>query len=179
MYADTAADQWKLAEWCREHHLEAERKVHLLRVVEFDPKNADAHHALHQTFVNGQWQTQEDAMNKDGRRLYHGRWLTSQEIELMENKRKVELAEKEWQQKLKMWRNWVVNRTRRRTGGAGEHRAITKDPAAVAALNKGMMNENLTAIRLMYVEVLSKIESPTAPRTPPRPRWKIPRTKCG
>ena len=103
-YADTAADQWKLAEWCREHHPRSGAEGPPAAVVELDPKNADAHHALHQTFVDGQWQTQEDAMNKDGRRLYHGRWVTEQEITLMENKRKVELAEKEWQQKLKMWR---------------------------------------------------------------------------
>jgi hypothetical protein len=164
-YPDTAAGQWKLAEWCEAHHLEAQRKTHLLRVVELDPNNAEAHHALHQSFINGQWQTQQEAMDKDGRRLYHGRYLTAQEIEVAEQKRKVELADKEWQWKLKMWRHWLGNtKNGKKEQEARDNIAGITDPAAVTALGKALKNDSDTSVRLLYIEVLSKIDSPMAPR---------------
>ncbi len=158
-YPDTAAGQWELAEWCRQHRLETQRKTHLQRVIELDPNNAQAHHALHQSLIDGQWQTHQETMDKEGRRLYRGRWLTPQEIEVAEEKRKVELAEKEWQWKLKMWRNWLG---KKRDQEARHNIAAITDPMAVTALGKGLKNDGDVAVRLMYVEVLSKIDAPTA-----------------
>ena len=44
-YPDTAAAQWELAQWCREHKLTTQREVHLRRVIELDPNHAEARHA--------------------------------------------------------------------------------------------------------------------------------------
>ena len=69
-YPDTPAGQWKLAEWCREHRLDAQRKEHLERVIELDPNNVQAHHALHHVQIDGEWQTNDEVMKKQGLRLY-------------------------------------------------------------------------------------------------------------
>ena len=58
-----------------------------------------------------------------------------------------------------MWRNWLG---KKRNQEARHNIAAITDPMAVTALDKGMKNENLTEVRLIYVEVLSKIDAPTA-----------------
>ncbi len=160
-YPDTPAGQWKLAEWCREHRLEAQRKEHLERVIELDPNNVQAHRALHHSQIDGQWQTQDEVLEKQGLRLYKGRVRTSQEIEMLESKRKVELAEKQWYQKIKLWRRWLG--TARAQQGRDNIAAIT-DPMAVPALAAGMKKDDSPEVRVLYIEPLSKINSPTAPR---------------
>lgn len=45
-YADTAAAQWELAQWCREHKLSAKRVLHLRRVIELDPEHVEARRAF-------------------------------------------------------------------------------------------------------------------------------------
>ena len=65
-YPDTAAAQWELAQWCREHKLTAQRQVHLRRVIELEPNHAAARHALGYSRVDGQWVTQEEAMTARG-----------------------------------------------------------------------------------------------------------------
>ena len=37
----------------------------------------------------------------------HGAWVTPQEKELAENKQKLEAAQQEWFQKIKLWRGWL------------------------------------------------------------------------
>ena len=56
-YADTAAAQWELAQWCREHKLTAQREMHLRRVIELDPNHVEARRALGYSQVDGQWVT--------------------------------------------------------------------------------------------------------------------------
>ncbi len=158
-YADTPAEQWKLAEWCEEHHLSAQRTAHLRRVIELDPNHVDARHALGYSQVDGQWMTQDEAMMKQGLRRYKGRWRTAQEIELIEGKRKQELAAKDWYQKLKLWRGWL--------GGNKDQQArdsITgiSAPAAVGALASALKEDTQPPARLLYIEALDKIGDLTA-----------------
>ena len=82
--ADTAAAQWELAQWCREHKLSAEREVHLRRVIELDPDHVEARRALGYSKIDGQWTTQEEAMTKRGYVRYKGQWKTPQEVEIAE-----------------------------------------------------------------------------------------------
>ena len=46
-------------------------------------------------------------MTKRGYVRYKGQWKTRQEVELLENKRKLEATQQEWFQKLKRWRGWL------------------------------------------------------------------------
>lgn len=53
----TAAAQWKLALWCEENGLEAEKMVHLIEVVRLDPKRAEAWKKLGYKKHDGKWRT--------------------------------------------------------------------------------------------------------------------------
>jgi len=128
-------------------------------VIELNPDHVEARHALHYSRVDGQWQTREEAMDNDGRRPYKGRYRTAQEIELLENKRKVDLAEKEWYRKIKVWRGWLFGR---RNQEARDNFAAISDPMAEPALDKGLKGDGDQSVRLLYVEVLSKIDAPAA-----------------
>jgi len=158
-YTDTVEGQWTLAEWCRTQRLTAQRQTHLKRVIELAPNHVEARQALGYSQVGGKWMTQEDVMISRGYRRYKGRWRTPQEIELLEGNRKIELAEKEWAQKLKRWRDWLESD---RAPLARESILSVDDPQAVAALARILQDDPSPQARLLYVEALAKIGTPQA-----------------
>jgi hypothetical protein len=155
-YADTAAAQWELAQWCREHKLSAEREVHLRRVIELDPDNVEARRALGYSKIGGQWTTQAEAMIKRGYVRYKGQWKTPQEVEIAKNKHKLELAQQEWFQKLKRWRGWLGSD---RDQQARDNIQAIDDPLAAKALTMGLRDEGDPRVRMMYVECLAKFDT--------------------
>ncbi len=158
-YADTAAAQWELAQWCREHRLTAQRELHLRRVIELDPNHAEARHALGYSQIDGQWATRAEVMTQRGYQLYKGQWKLPQEIELAESKRKQEAAQQEWMQKLKRWRSWLGSDRQQQ---AGENIRAIHDPLAVKGLAMGLRNDSAPPARLLYIEALAKIDTPEA-----------------
>jgi hypothetical protein len=158
-YADTVEGQWALAEWCRTNRLTAQRETHLRRVIELDPDHVQARRALGYNQIDGKWQTQEEVMTARGYRRYNGRWLTPQEIELAERKRKNDLAEKQWAQKLKRWRDWLDSD---RAAEGRKNILAINDPHAVAALAHSLQNERFPQARILYVEALANIGTPDA-----------------
>jgi hypothetical protein len=158
-YADTAAAQWELAQWCREHRLTAQREVHLRRVIELEPNHAEARHALGYSQIDGQWATRREVMIQRGYQLYKGQWKLPQEIELAENKRKQEAAQQEWMQKLKRWRGWLGGDRQQQ---ACENIRTIHDPMAVKGLAMGLRNDSAPPARLLYIEALAKIDTPEA-----------------
>jgi hypothetical protein len=160
-YPDTVEGQWALAEWCRTQRLTAQRQAHLKRVIELDSNHVEARQALGYSQIDGKWMTQEDVMIARGYRRYKGRWRTSQEIELLESNRKIELAEKEWAQKLKRWRDWLDGD---RAPLARESILAINDPQAVAALARSLQDDPSPQARLLYVEALARIGAPQATR---------------
>lgn len=158
-YPDTVEGQWALAEWCREKRLTPRRKTHLRRVIELEPNHVETRQALGYSQIDGKWKTQEEVMIERGYRRYKGRWRTQQEIELMESRRKVDVAQKEWAQKIKRWRDWL--RGDRFLAGQKNILAI-KDPHAVAALARNLQDDPVPQARIMYVEALGNIGTPEA-----------------
>ncbi len=158
-YADTAAAQWELAQWCREHRLTAQRELHLRRVIELDPNHAEARHALGYSQIDGKWATRKEVMTQRGYQLYKGQWKLPQEIELAEGKRKLEAAQQEWMQKLKRWRGWLGSD---RQAQACENIRGINDPMAVKGLAMGLRNDSAPPARMLYVEALAKIDTPEA-----------------
>ena len=158
-YPDTVEGQWKLAQWCQDHQLTAQRKTHLLRVIELDPNHVQARRALGYSKFDGQWMTQEEKMTKEGYRLYKGRWRSEQEIELIEKKRKEEVAAKDWYQKLKRWRGWLGSG---RDQQGRDNITGINDPLAVGALALGMRDDTQAPARLLYIDSLAKIATPAA-----------------
>lgn len=158
-YADTVEAQSELAQWCRDHKLSAQREVHLRRVIELDPTNAEAHLGLGHSQVDGQWTSREDVMTKRGYVKHKGKWMLPQEIELDKEKRKIEANQQAWFQKLKRWRGWLG--TDREDEACQNIRTIA-DPAAVKALAVGLRDEDTPAVRLLYIEALGKLDTPEA-----------------
>lgn len=161
-YPDTVDGQWGLSDWCREHDLPAERKIHLRRVIELDPNHVEARRLLGYSKMDGQWMTQEEWMLKQGYRRYKGQWKLPQEIELLEGKRKQDLAEKEWFQKIKRWRGWLGS-DRNKQGR--ENLVNIDDPMAVKSLAMGLRNDTGADARLLYIEALGKIHTPESDAT--------------
>lgn len=160
-YPDTVAGQWELAEWCREHKLTAQRRVHLQRVIELDPNHVAARHGLGYGRVNGEWVTQKEVMTTQGFVRSGGKWLTPEEIAIAEKKRKVEAAQQEWCQKLKRWRGWLGTR---RDQEARDSIAAVKDPAAVKGLKLGLSDDRDAETRLLFAMTLGRIDTPDAVR---------------
>ncbi len=153
-YPDTVEGQWELAEWCRERSLTAQRETHLKRIVELEPNHEKAHFGLGHTRINGQWTTQEEVMRKQGMVFYKGRWRLPQEKELEEEKRRTEMAEKEWKKKLRQWRQQLGSN---RDASAKESIRTLNAPTAVKALGDAMREDSAPAVRLLYVEAFAKI----------------------
>ena len=106
-YPDTVEGQWALAEWCRQRKLPVQRETHLKRIIELDPNHPDARRALGYVQIDGQWATQAESMIERGYVRYKGRWMLRQQIEIIENKNKLENAQQEWSQNIKRWRGWL------------------------------------------------------------------------
>ena len=158
-YADTAAAQWELAQWCLEHKLKAQRETHLQRVIELDPDNVEARHALGYSQVGGKWATRDEVMIQRGYRKYKGKWMLPQEIEEVEKKRNLEGAQQEWFVKVKRWRGWLVSGRDQQVRDARENiRGIT-DPQAVRALAQGWHDDPDPHTRILLVAALAKIDT--------------------
>lgn len=149
---DTVPAQWKLAEWCRDHHLTRQRTTHLARIIELQPDHQAARALLGFAFVDGRWTTKQDYHRAEGYEFYKGRWRTSQEIELMETRSKRELAEKAWLVKLVRLRShWGSDK------GAADLIAAVKDPAAIPALATMLARERVRSVKMLYIDVLENI----------------------
>lgn len=161
-YPDTVEGQWALAEWCRENRLSSERKTHLRRVLELDPEHVQARRALGYMRVEGKWMTEEEIMTARGYVRVGSRWKLPQEVELEEQRRKEELAVKEWYGRLKRWRGWIDSSSRAEEGW--EQISKITDPAAVEAIGRYLGEEQDPRIRKLYIEVLAQINVPAGYR---------------
>lgn len=158
-FPDTVEGQFALAQWCRDNNLYTQRKIHLNRVIELDPNHADARRMLGYVQLEpGEWATQEDIMQSRGFVKYRGRWRLPQEIKLIEQHRKQELAEKEWFRKVKLWRTWIVEGNIKAQQAVQQIRSID-DPLAIPALQDKLQDEPFPEIRLLYVHALSRIDT--------------------
>ena len=161
-YADTIEAQWKLAEWCREHRLTAQRQDHLRRIIELNPDHADARRALGYSQIDGKWATRDEVMTGRGYVRHKGKWRLPQEIELLEKKEELHDAQKEWFIRLKRWRGWLDD-SDRASQAVTNIRSID-DPAATKALVLGLRDESDPKVRKLYISVLAGLDSPEAPK---------------
>ncbi len=164
-YPDTVEGQWQISQWCLEHKLVAERQPHLQRLIELEPNHKEARGALGYSFIDGRWIRPNDLMKEKGLVLYKGKWILPQEVEMLELKRKDELAEKEWFQKLKRLREDLANRDVLKADRARESIRDIKDPYAVGALTDYLVREQTQQIRLYYIDALNNIGTNGAYRT--------------
>jgi hypothetical protein len=147
-----------LAEWCKEHHLPNQRKVHLGRIIELDPDHEVARRLLGYVRRDGKWLTQEEHMAARGFVRHEGRWIMAAEKELIERNRKDRQVSREWFGKVQLWLSYLHDDdpTRQRQGLANL-RSINES-AAVVALDETLGVDPDDEIRLLLVEILRGIE---------------------
>jgi hypothetical protein len=159
-HGDALEDHEALAQWCQEHGLAKERKHHLRQIIALDGDHASARATLGYRRVQGKWMTHDEEMTSRGMRMYRGRYRTTQEIELLESKRIRNKAEKQWYERLKMWRGWLDKSDKFEQGQ--KNILEIRDPAAVPALRFNVQREAMRPVRLLYMDTLSEIGSPAA-----------------
>ena len=159
-FRDDVQDQWKLAQWCREHSLGKLREVHLRRILELDPDCVPAWHGLGYSQVAGRWMRGPDLMREHGLEFYRGRWRFVQEIEVMEERAKYELLQKEWTSRLKRWRQNLVQGNKAQE--VQDELLHIRDEHAVRPLAQMLATEPTRSLRLLYVDALANIATFTA-----------------
>ena len=158
-YPDTVQGQLQLADWCRQHGLDAQRKTHLERVLQLDPDQAEARAKLGYHKVKDQWMTHAEEMADKGYVLRDGRWMPKPEAELYDDRKTQHAAELEWVTKINRWRNSLDGRQAEQ--GEKNLREIN-DPMAVFGLSQKLKKEKNYKVRLMYIEALGNIKHPAA-----------------
>ena len=157
-FTDTPEGQWQAAEWCRQRGLKAYRDYHLRRLVELNPNHARAWSLLGYAQINGRWKRRADLEADLGYEFHEGRWRLAQEIELLEERQRIEAERLAWRQRVFQWHDMM----RRRDRAAEGQRLLSeiRDPLAVPALQACLAREALFARRVFLVNVLSQIPGP-------------------
>ncbi len=163
-FADTAEDQWKLAEWCRENSLTSQRQDVLEHVIELNPDMRQARLALGYQQVDGHWMQKEQIMQQRGYVRYKGEWRLPQEVELIERRQKEDAAERQWFGTLKRWR-MLAGRIRPCRSSprfaACDPRSARRAGAAASIAPFGARS----SVRMLYVQALAAVGTPAAMRT--------------
>ncbi len=113
---DTADQHRALARWCHKNELLDQERVHWLKVLAFEPQNAEALKAL-------------------GLELYQGRLMTRAQIDAAKQKAGEQLrAARKWQPKFVAWRKAIEGSDTKRREAALDALSKFDDPAALPAL---------------------------------------------
>jgi len=158
-YPDTLEGQWQLAEWCCENFLRDQREVHLRQILKLNPDHVQARRILGYQRVGERWVTREQLMKERGMVRHGSRWVLPQEKQLQQERRKNELAEKEWMRKLKRWRQWLNGN---KFDQAAENIRTINDPYACRAIDERISEEPNTHVRALYLTALANIGTPRA-----------------
>jgi HEAT repeat protein len=151
------AAQWELAEWCKQQGLVAERERHLERVVELETDHAEARKALRHVRQDGVWMSREESMRRQGYVEYRRRWITPEELALIEQTEAERDAEQEWYANVRRLVIGLEHRSPQRRQEAVAELSLIADPHAVPALVKNLAEHENKAVRLLYVNVLGNV----------------------
>ena len=152
--ADNAAAQWKLSQWCRDRKLEFQRREHARRVIELDASHADAWRALGYIEIDGKWQTQREFFEDRGYVYYRGKWRLPQVVDVLEERNRIELLEREWFGRLRQWRLQLDSE---HSTEASTKLLSIRDPHALKAIADNLRREKSPSVRLLYVSSLATI----------------------
>jgi hypothetical protein len=162
-FADTVEEQWKLAEWCREKGLSPQRNAHLERVIALEPDHKAARAALGFQQVGGRWTRREDAIKERGYVMHKGRMMLPQDVELQEQKAKMEAAQKEWRLKLKRLRAQLDDRGPRAETALAELKTLA-DAAALPAIVDAFNDERSAKVQALLTDAVARIGGVEAER---------------
>jgi hypothetical protein len=148
---------WELAEWCRTQGLSRQRSEQLEQLLAIDPQHEDAHRGLGHTFQQGRWMTRHEEMTARGYVRHGNRYVTQQELDLLQKSEAQREAEQAWFPRVRLWLGWSLgNHAARRAEGLEKFRAI-RDPDAVAAIVNFLATHEQADVRRLGVEVLGQL----------------------
>ncbi len=157
---DTVEAHWKLAEWSREHYLKQQRDEQLEHIVRLQPDHEEAQRGLGRSLHNGEWMTRHELMASRGYIRHKGKYITQQELDLLNRTDAQRQAEQVWHGKVRLWFGWATGRDAGRQAEGRQKLSGISDPDAIAAFVKEMADHNDREIRLFLVQQLSKIPDP-------------------
>jgi hypothetical protein len=153
---DTVQAHWDMAVWCRSKGLTAQREIHLQRVIDLDSDHEQAHLALGHTWKDGGWVDMDEYMAARGYVKHKGKYVTHQELELLEKTAAELKREQEWYPKVRLWTGWLTSRDGDRAQQAlAALRAVQDDDSSPSVLR--FLGEHAARdVRLLGVEVLTR-----------------------
>jgi hypothetical protein len=154
--ADTVDAQWDLAQWCRERRLLTERTEHLQRVIDLDPDHEPARQALGHVWKDGAWVDLDVYMAARGFVKHKGRYITQQELDLLQKTAEELRREQEWNPKIRLWSVWLTgNRADRRQEALAALQGV-EDPDAAPSVIRFLAGHAVRDVRLLGVAILSR-----------------------
>lgn len=156
---DTVAGHWRLAEWCRQKSLAKPREFHLLRVVELDPEHTPAQRGLGRVRRDGRWATPAELLTAQGYVKHKGKLVLPQEVEVARKADSATTAERSWLKRIKQWQRWLAGDRGANVALAAARLREIRDPDALPALARVFRDDPQPENRLLYVEILSQIDS--------------------
>jgi hypothetical protein len=161
-YQDTPGDQFALAMWCEAHKLAKQRRVHLQRVIELDPEHVEAHEKLGYLRRDGKWMTANELKEAKGLVKFGGRYVTPQEKEILELKKRQDEEEREWHARVRMWKGWLTGNDPSKARLGEERLQAIEDPHAIEALVGHLGKDSDESIRILMCGILGNISGDVA-----------------
>ncbi|MBM4074660.1 MAG: hypothetical protein FJ267_03355, partial [Planctomycetes bacterium] len=155
--ANTLEAHWELAEWCRQKSLPDQRQIELLRVIEFDSDHEKAQAALGRVWNDGAWVDRDEMMAAQGYVKHKGRYVTTQELDILQKTTAELEQERDWFQKVKLWHGWLSGRmVDKRQLGMTSLQQI-KDHHAAPAVIRFLCDDRNPDTRMLGVSVLANL----------------------
>jgi len=155
----------ELAEWCRVNGLPDQRHEQLELLLDLDPDHADARRILGHVKYHGEWMTRHEWMTARGYVKHGGRYVTQQELDLLEKSDAEREAEQAWYPKVRLWFTWATGRNSQRAAEGLTNLSAITDADAVPALINFMGSHESDGVRMKFVEILSNVpgDKPVGP----------------
>lgn len=155
---DTAADQWKLAMWCRERKLRDPFRLHLQHVTELDPENEEARQLLGLQEVHGEWLTRDEVMASRGMVRHNGDYRTPQEVEIIKRVEAAKQRNASWKNQLNRWRRDLNDKDpRERQAAAESFMTIDKPAAAAGPLAAMLLSESDPEVLRLLIDAAGRL----------------------
>jgi hypothetical protein len=153
---DTVDARWELADWCRQKGLTDQRESQLLRLVELEPDHERARAVLGHVWKDGAWVDWDAYMTARGYVKHRGKYITQQELDLLEKTSEELKREQDWFPKVRLWTNWITaNNAARAQQGMTALRAL-KDPDAAPAVSRFLGEHAAREVRFLGVNILTQ-----------------------
>ena len=153
----TADGNWRMAKWCRDNALPAERDFHLEQTIRLDPQHEKAHRELGHNLVRGKWVARDEVMLARGYVRHKGRWRLPQEVAIDEQRTAQVAADKQWRSQFRTWRR-LLDRPDRQNEAWSKIQSI-KDPVAAGAIAEQLAKEPNLRLRRLYVNLLADLDT--------------------